>query len=1062
MTAARQRSVLLLTLLLMHSLCLSQTISIQEPDENSEWGIASTQTINWSTTDIPADAVVTIELARNLDSEFSTIVSGLGNDGSERWVVTRPEANAARIRITVTVGDSTTYEAISSPFSIVNNPPALKRPLADMMIIRNRLFVLNLDDYFFDPNGDALIYSATGGGVVNAGVQDRGDTLFFSAVRNGVGDVLVTAADPGGRIVEEIFNVTVRENRAPSVIAFVPDTTVLTDGSDLKIAPQLLFQDPDGDSLSYSARIFGIFTIKPGGDTLRVDPDTLAGLGFSGRAGVVTITAKDDFDSTQASFSLYVNTRPQILSQAFPDTTIPVTVGRDTFVIDLDLAFLDPDGDTLKFIPELNNKALGSAGILTTEDGNLLSFVPRQSGEATLTIEANDGHLGVAEDSIRFCINSPPMMVASFFPDRSSQNQRDTLIIGLDPLLQRDLDEIYNDESELSFFALSSQSSVATASVDSGSLLVISPSSEGVTQVTIRATDAQNVTTEDMIEILVADLPEIMVRSDTTRVAPAEEPFRVSAEITDNSGISEAILHFRIGGEKDTLSVSMEREVNTEIFTASVLKFLVSSQGFEYSIQARDSLGFRNSNPTTGFRSASISERNVTSALAITSGSAQEAYRLISFPLDFDGARQASYLEAIFGRYDVEKWRFFGLLDDYLSIPPDQSIYADFDHLESVESGRAYWILFNEGGSRNLSVEEGRSFSLSEPRTVGLQQGWNLIGNPFNFEIPLSNLTTPTSGALFERARKYEGRWVTQGPDSIIRPFEGFALFHDGTVQDSILYIWPDTPQNDLMPAPPNSTGKSGQPGEWQIRILASCQQASEGDNILGVKRDALESWDHMDLVEPPVIGEYVSVYFPHPEWQRVLNRYCSDFRSTGSDGYVWDFEVRTNIAGDVVLRFAGLDALPGSLNILLLDKATGVSQDLRDHEVHTVPKRGTPEPAALAVIVGSSEFIQRQSDMLKLIPTRFELAQNYPNPFNPATTIRYALPEPARVNLAVYNVRGELVANLVSDAHLDAGYHTMHWDGRDRFGIQVGSGIYLYHLQTDVFSAVKKMLLVR
>jgi len=88
-------------------------------------------------------------------------------------------------------------------------------------------------------------------------------------------------------------------------------------------------------------------------------------------------------------------------------------------------------------------------------------------------------------------------------------------------------------------------------------------------------------------------------------------------------------------------------------------------------------------------------------------------------------------------------------------------------------------------------------------------------------------------------------------------------------------------------------------------------------------------------------------------------------------------------------------------------------------------------------------------------------LYQNYPNPFNPKTTIRYSLAVPNEVRLGIYNLKGQLVKELVRE-HLPAGDHQSVWDGSDSAGKQVGSGIYLYRLQSGDYSKTLKMILVK
>jgi hypothetical protein len=93
--------------------------------------------------------------------------------------------------------------------------------------------------------------------------------------------------------------------------------------------------------------------------------------------------------------------------------------------------------------------------------------------------------------------------------------------------------------------------------------------------------------------------------------------------------------------------------------------------------------------------------------------------------------------------------------------------------------------------------------------------------------------------------------------------------------------------------------------------------------------------------------------------------------------------------------------------------------------------------------------------------PETFELTQNYPNPFNPETHIRYQLPETAQVKLYIYNIRGQLVKKMV-DAEQAPGVHTITWNGLNKNGQQVASGIYFYLIQANDFKQTKRMLLLR
>jgi hypothetical protein len=88
-------------------------------------------------------------------------------------------------------------------------------------------------------------------------------------------------------------------------------------------------------------------------------------------------------------------------------------------------------------------------------------------------------------------------------------------------------------------------------------------------------------------------------------------------------------------------------------------------------------------------------------------------------------------------------------------------------------------------------------------------------------------------------------------------------------------------------------------------------------------------------------------------------------------------------------------------------------------------------------------------------------MSQNYPNPFNPTTSIEFSIPNNNKVELAIYNLKGQVVKTLVS-RNLEAGEHIVNWNGKDNAGHQVSSGVYFYKLRTTNSTITKKMLLMK
>ena len=88
-------------------------------------------------------------------------------------------------------------------------------------------------------------------------------------------------------------------------------------------------------------------------------------------------------------------------------------------------------------------------------------------------------------------------------------------------------------------------------------------------------------------------------------------------------------------------------------------------------------------------------------------------------------------------------------------------------------------------------------------------------------------------------------------------------------------------------------------------------------------------------------------------------------------------------------------------------------------------------------------------------------LAGVFPNPFNPRTRIRFEVPSPGRVQLAVYDLSGRVTRLLVDD-YRTAGSYSANWNGRDDVGRKVASGTYLCRLTAAGESVVSKMVLVQ
>jgi hypothetical protein len=94
-----------------------------------------------------------------------------------------------------------------------------------------------------------------------------------------------------------------------------------------------------------------------------------------------------------------------------------------------------------------------------------------------------------------------------------------------------------------------------------------------------------------------------------------------------------------------------------------------------------------------------------------------------------------------------------------------------------------------------------------------------------------------------------------------------------------------------------------------------------------------------------------------------------------------------------------------------------------------------------------------------RVVPSSYAM-KNFPNPFNPTTTIQLSLPQAGDYRIAIYNITGQLIRTF--EGHSDAGTVSVVWDGKDSYGHQVATGMYLYQGKSGSYSETRKMMLLK
>ncbi|MCX8015089.1 MAG: T9SS type A sorting domain-containing protein [candidate division WOR-3 bacterium] len=113
-----------------------------------------------------------------------------------------------------------------------------------------------------------------------------------------------------------------------------------------------------------------------------------------------------------------------------------------------------------------------------------------------------------------------------------------------------------------------------------------------------------------------------------------------------------------------------------------------------------------------------------------------------------------------------------------------------------------------------------------------------------------------------------------------------------------------------------------------------------------------------------------------------------------------------------------------------------------------------------LTLLAGNPGILNNvQGSSTIMIPTTFALQQNYPNPFMNRTTIQWQIPIASKVTLSIYDAAGRNIKTLVNNTFAP-GYYSTSWDGTDNSNRKVSAGIYFYEMQTEKFTARRKLII--
>ena len=860
---------------------------------------------------------------------------------------------------------------------------------------------LSLEDA--DGDGEGMVYSGT---------------VEVTADGDGEVTITITASDAAGNEAEAAMVMVTLDNTDPEITGEAIDMSHVMAGSEVTISAMV------SEAADVSADV----------SMLNADAATLTLMDADGSgmySGTVMVTADGDaadiaiaITATDAAGNMGTasvmvtldNTAPEVTGESIDMSSVmagdEVTISAmvsEAADVSADVSMLNADAATLSLM-DADGSGMYSGTVMVTADGD--------AADIAIAITATDaaGNMGTASVMVTLD-NTVPTVEAS--ADKTHAKNGDTV------MLTAMVSEAANVSATVS--QLDDTQLVVDLTDEDGDLTYTGPvmismsntAEDGSKEITVTATDAAgNSGTASASVMLDNTVPEVTDVSGSPSPARNGHPVTISATVSEASTVSADV------SDLDTMQTEMVMLTDDDGDGTYTGSFTISDDNEAengtrtVTVTATDAAG--NSGSDTGTVDL-INTLDYTSVLPagislfhvpldVTAIDGEEASLSMVSDLYKALGDAVNYLIA----YDGTRW------NSYLGgTSGDAAITADLGIVAVMKAEKTITFTGNAWGE-DVGPGAGQGESM-----ITLTSGVNLVGVPVND----ARITTVSSIMdLPEFAGKITSIITTTDDGKFVTVAAGGA--GDADVRGDAAYI--------VSASEDVSQSVMGE--GWSNGEMASAAPIALFGHTVDTQTPAL-------FVEGSIVDE------------------LSGLAKAG-------FRIKVkNLSTKAALSTVSQSDLAQGYNMTFVDTNAGnaarigdvleISADSPDPLIGVKPVRHI-----VTVDDVKNSRIELEDLIAYEIPAETALLNNYPNPFNPETWIPYHLSEDADVKLTIYDISGEVVRDIDVGHQTAAKYDTrskaIYWDGRNRFGEQVASGIYFYHLQAGDFSGTRKMVILK
>ena len=363
--------------------------------------------------------------------------------------------------------------------------------------------------------------------------------------------------------------------------------------------------------------------------------------------------------------------------------------------------------------------------------------------------------------------------------------------------------------------------------------------------------------------------------------------------------------------------------------------------------------------------------------------------------------------------------------------------YAFYPLAPPFAPGRAFWLYC----AGEVTVEaEGDIAPPDRQFRIFLKPGWNLFGNPFTEPVSVDSLRFDQGGGAVSFAQAVQNGWVRAvlyGYDpargyveaQTLEPWQGYWI-RCVTADGVNMLVSPPT---QAVPAGSSRAARVAERGGWELRVQAE-HGAERQTLVAGAARGASAGFDPwLDAELAPAAPRAKLFAALRPTKGPLL---LADVRPQASGAQRYELLVGLRGgAGEVVLRWPDIRALPRTLAPLLIDEHSGRSTYLRTAGAYRL-RLGSGEVRRLRL-----EVAARRAGMLRIVNLVDSAARG-------GRALAFSLSAPACVTVRLLNAAGRELATVVREKWMGAGTNRILWRAKDSAGRPLPSGAYLVQVE--------------